>query len=84
LIILAAEHPECIDQTFNIPGEDFSLREAAGLIAARLGVGIESVEWPEFDLRIESGSTVFDGSRLLGALRTSQSHKLSDWALEIA
>jgi UDP-glucose 4-epimerase len=83
LILLGAASVDCENQTLNLPGEDLSLHEAAELIAERLGVQIESVEWPAFDLRIESGSTVFDGARLLGLLQTELAHSLSGWARDI-
>lgn len=83
LILQGAAATECENLTLNLPGEDLSLREAAALIAVRVGVPIESVEWPAFDLRIESGSTVFDGSKLLNLLRTELTHSLSNWARNI-
>jgi UDP-glucose 4-epimerase len=83
LMIQGAESPACANQTFNIPGDDLSLREAAELIAARFGAVVESVDWPAFDLRIESGSTVFDGSRLLRSLGTDLHRQLAGWAQNI-
>jgi UDP-glucose 4-epimerase len=84
LIVMGAEDDACANQTFNIPGEDFSLREAAACIGRRFSAGIERVDWPSFDLRIESGSTVFDGSRLLSLLDTTLAHDLAGWTGEIA
>jgi UDP-glucose 4-epimerase len=71
------------NEIFNIPGEDLSLLEAAGLIAARLRATIELVPWPEFDLRIESGSTVFDGGKLSARLSSSTQRTMSGWVTSI-
>jgi UDP-glucose 4-epimerase len=84
LIIQGAASAKCENQTFNVPGEDLSLFEAATLIAERLGVAVESAQWPAFDLRIESGSTVFDGALLLSILETEPAHRMFDWVRDIA
>ena len=60
-----------------------SLYEAASLIAARLGASVESVDWPGFDERIESGSTLFDGTQLLNTLQTTIHHRFIDWSTSI-
>ena len=49
---------------YNLGGEDLSLREAALRIAAKHGVGVVDVPWPAADAIVESGSTVFDGTKL--------------------
>ena len=49
---------------YNMGGLNMSLEEAAKLIADKYGVNIESAPWPATALKLESGSTVFDGSRL--------------------
>lgn len=84
LMAQGAHAAACRNQTLNIPGSDLSLREAAQLIAERFGATVEGVAWPDFDLRIESGSTVFDGSRLLALLETDLAHGFADWAKSIA
>jgi UDP-glucose 4-epimerase len=83
LTALASTHPEAMNQIFNMPGEDFSLYEAALLIAERAGARVEVTEWPVMDSRIESGSTVFDGSQLLNILQTSCIRRFVDWVDEI-
>ena len=54
----------CINDVYNIGGEDLSLKEMADMVAERYGVKVLSVAWPEIALKIESGDTVFDSSKL--------------------
>lgn len=84
LMVMGVAPSICANETFNIPGEDLSLREAAGCIAERLNATIETVDWPALDWRIESGSTVFDGSCLQDRLKASPMHTLAAWAANIA
>ena len=72
------------NETFNIPGDDLSLLEAAQLIGARLGAAIEFKPWPSFDLRIESGSTVFDGTKTQSRLPLVRARNMAQWAATIA
>jgi UDP-glucose 4-epimerase len=77
--ILANEHDKAINEVFNIPGDNLSLYEVAFLIATRFGATVKCVEWPEFDSRMETGSTVFDSTKLLVALKTELIHSFYDW-----
>jgi len=79
-VILGSEHEDFQNQVFNVPGEDLSLLEAARLIAERLKARIEFVDWPPFDKAIESGSTVFDGSRMLSLFPTLLRQTVAHWA----
>jgi UDP-glucose 4-epimerase len=78
--ILANEHTEAINEVFNIPGDNLSLYEVAFLIASKVGATVKCIEWPEFDCRMESGSTVFDSTKLLVTLKTKLTHSFYDWA----
>lgn len=80
LTIALAVHPAAQNATFNIPGEDFSLSEAAQLIAASLASPIEYVPWPATDWRLESGSTVFDSRKIEQLLGFGLTRRLLDWA----
>lgn len=80
ITLLTAEHPGTVNKIYNMPGDDLSLYEAASFVAARLGATVECVDWPELDVRIESGSTVFDGALILDTLQTVVHHRFSDWA----
>lgn len=71
-IIAGSFSDMCIDDVYNIGGEDYSLKEMAQVTADRYEVGIEYTPWPESALKIESGSTVFDSGKLdklLGDIR---------------
>jgi len=54
----------CLNDVFNIGGEDYSLLEMAELIAKKYNVGINFVPWPDIAFKIESGNTVFDDEKL--------------------
>ena len=82
--ILAAKHPQTINHIFNMPGEDLSLNDAASMIASSSGAVVEGVDWPAWDYRIESGSTVFDASNLLDLLETKIIYNFSDWTKSIS
>jgi UDP-glucose 4-epimerase len=83
MTIEAAQTPACENEVFNLPGDDLSLHEAAALIAERAGATIAFREWPELDLRVESGSTVFDASRWLAVTKHMAQHSLARWASSI-
>jgi UDP-glucose 4-epimerase len=69
---------------FNIPGEDLTLLKAARCIADVFSANIELTPWPEMDLRIESGSTVFDGLRLKALLGWEPSYSMNRWAATLS
>jgi UDP-glucose 4-epimerase len=81
---LAAASADFKNETFNIPGDDLSLREAAELIGARLGAAIAFTPWPPFDLRIESGSTMFDDTKTQSRLPSVAARSMAQWAATIA
>lgn len=71
--------PETEGQAFNVAGEAFSLAEVAEWIAERLGARIRAAPWPEAELAIESGDTVFDDSRIRSLLAVPLRFRLRDW-----
>lgn len=82
-IASAMAHPGSIDQVFNIGGRTYSLRQVAGLIAERFGVAVEHVPWDPAALRIESGSTVFDSSRIEAIVGRGPGYQLEDWVARL-
>lgn len=82
-MVLGSASADFENGTFNIPGDDLSLLEAAKLIGARLGAQIGFSPWPPLDLRIESGSTVFDGTQTQSRLPTVVARKMDLWAAAI-
>ena len=70
---------ECVNDVYNVGGEDLSLREMAEMIASKYGVGVDFVPWPEVALKIESGDTVFDSSKLESKIGDLTTSKFADW-----
>lgn len=77
-LIDGAISDQCMNDVYNIGGEDLSLKEVAELLAPFYGVGIDYVEYPEIDRKIESGSTVFDSSKLETRGITT-GHSIREW-----
>lgn len=73
--------PNCVNDIYNIGGEDYSLKEMADLLAKKYGINVSSIEWPKAALSIESGSTVFDSTKLEKALGYATKKKFSEWIL---
>ena len=71
---------ETENQTYNIGGNDLSLFEAATIVAKRFGIIVESTPWPEKDLRIESGDTMFCADKLYTALGDIKYKNFIEWA----
>ncbi len=68
---------------YNITGETFSLRELAEKIAAIYGTPVTFIPWNEIDLKIESGSTVFDGCKIEELVSIDPKWKFDDWVKEV-
>lgn len=64
ILLLGALCNECLNDVYNIGGEDYSLVEMAELIAEKCGVKVIADPWPEIEGKIESGDTVFDSDKL--------------------
>lgn len=78
-MIEAALSSECVNDVFNVGGEDFSLREMAELIADRFCVRVDFVPWPDIALKIESGDTVFDSDKLDQIIGRYIKSKYAEW-----
>lgn len=68
---------------FNIGGSDLSLREAANIVAKRKGATVATVPWPDVALKLESGSTFFDSSRLARTVGFGCYHDFNDIVREV-
>ena len=79
IMIKGAFSEKCENDVFNIGGEDYSLMEMARLIAKKYAVGVDLVPWSDISLKIESGDTVFDSSKLDTLLENITVHKFKDW-----
>lgn len=64
---------------FNIAGETYSLKEVAAIIAEKYNVGLEYSAWPEKDLQIESGDTVFNSTKLKKIIPLKDRYAFIDW-----
>lgn len=62
---------------YNVGGETYSLHDAASIIAKKYGVDVKAVEWPDKDLKIESGDTYFDDSKIQALLKGYQYKELA-------
>lgn len=78
-LVEAALSEKCVNDVFNIGGEDYSLKEMASLIAKKFGVSIDYVPWPEVAKKIESGDTVFDSEKLDAKIGSFINQKFVDW-----
>ena len=67
------------NETFNISGEDMSLKWVAESIASQFGARLEYVPFPEKDLRIESGHTVFNSTKIQELFPFSPIHTIENW-----
>ncbi len=71
--------PQSSGECYNIAGETFSLREVAGQISGKFGVGLQFTEWPQKALLLESGDTIFAGDKISGLLQPATLHNLTQW-----
>jgi len=71
--------PESDNQTLNIAGETFSLKELAIKIASIYGTEVSFIPWNDMDLKIESGSTVFDGEKIEQLIEVDGRWLFEDW-----
>jgi UDP-glucose 4-epimerase len=78
-IIDAASVGNAVNEVFNINGETYSLYEAASIVADRYNVKVDYIAWPEEDMRIESGNTVFDSTKLLKIIANKEEFSFKDW-----
>ena len=78
-VITISQLEQSCNNIYNTSGEDYSLFEVASLVANKYGATVEFIPWPENDLKIESGSTVFDSKKLEEIRRNSTKFILDNW-----
>ncbi len=78
-IVEGALSKECVNDIYNIGGETYSLHDMAYEIAQKYGVKLEYTPWPESAVKIESGSTVFDSSKLDGIIGNLRRMTYKKW-----
>ena len=69
----------CLNDVYNIGGEDYSLKEMAELIANKYNVSIDYVPYPNVALKIESGNTVFDSNKLDSIIPINHKGVFAEW-----
>lgn len=82
-IINGAFSHESNGQIYNIGGETLSLYDAAEIIARKYGVNVETVPWPEKDMRIESSHTYFDDNKIQKLLQMRPYKRLADFTNDL-
>jgi len=75
--------PESNSEIYNVGGETLSLYDAAEIIAKKYGVNVTAVPWPDRDLRIESGHTYFDDTKIQALLGGITYKRLEDFSKDI-
>ena len=78
-LILGAKSGKCLNDIYNIGGENYSLDETAKQIAAKYKVNIEYIDYPEAALKIESGSTVFNSDKFDKLLNFEYQNTFKNW-----
>lgn len=73
---------DCMNEVYNVGGEDYSLLEVAQMVAGKYGVNVVNVPWPETECLIESGSTVFDSEKLDGVIGNRYRMQVKRWLSE--
>ena len=82
-VTYGAFHPDSTGNIYNIGGESISLHDAAMIIARKYGATLTTVPWPEKDLRIESGHTYFDDSKIQSLLQRESYKRLEDFVSDL-
>lgn len=75
----SAPSDKILNNVYNISGESLSLLEAAKVVADKFNVKVEFTEWPETDLKLESGDTIFDSEKLDSILGGKYEYKFEEW-----
>lgn len=83
IIVKTLQQTASKNEIFNIGGEDFSLYEVANLIADKYHAEVIVKPWPEMDRKLESGSTVFDSSKIENVLDYKYKYCLEKWVNQL-
>jgi len=83
-ILRTLEFDASNNETYNIGSHDnLSLLDVASLVAKKYNVKVEFVDWPAAALKIESGDTIFDGSKLNQLTNYNYQMSLEEWLCNI-
>ncbi|MBO4952678.1 MAG: NAD(P)-dependent oxidoreductase [Lachnospiraceae bacterium] len=78
-LIVCGVNSKCLNQTYNVGGEDYSLQEMALCISKKFGVSVENIEYPPLAKAIESGDTVFCDQKLVEDTNFKYLHTFKEW-----
>ncbi|MGE0560779.1 MAG: NAD-dependent epimerase/dehydratase family protein [Flavobacteriales bacterium] len=79
-IFTTLKHSQSKNNIFNIGSNDnLSLLEVATLFAKKYNVEIEYNDWPENALKIESGDTIFDDTKLKNVSGYQYKNSIDNW-----
>lgn len=73
---------DCINDVYNMSGEDCSIGEVAGKVAVATGAEVVYQPWPVSAKILESGSTVFDTQKLDKLLQVKHTYSVDRWVSE--
>ena len=80
IIIRSMLIPKTKNEIFNIASNDhIDLLSIAQKIALKYNVGIDFISWPDKAKRLETGDTMFDGSKLNSLIDYNYKHRIYDW-----
>ena len=79
VLVRSALSSVCVNDAYNVGGEDVSLSEMASYVADRYSVGVVHVQWPEEALKVETGSTVFASDKLDTMIQYKSKHTFWEW-----
>jgi len=83
MVIGLGLEPSAKNESYNLAGESLSMVEVADMISARLGVSLVKKPWPENQLAIESGCTMFDGKKTCQTLGIKSLRRFEVWLSEL-
>ncbi|MCO6500301.1 MAG: NAD(P)-dependent oxidoreductase [Vicingus serpentipes] len=84
LIIQSISSEKTKNSIYNIGSNDnLSLLEVATMISEKYSVEIEYIQWPEEELKIESGDTVFCDKKIKKEIHYQYKHNIKEWLKEV-
>lgn len=78
-LVNAIEKEASKNEIFNVAGETLSLLEAATIVAKKYNVNVEFIEWPNADLKLESGDTVFNSEKINSLIGFREERSFENW-----
>ena len=70
---------KCINDVFNVGGENYSLKEMATMIGEKYSVEVNYIPYPALAEKIETGNTIFDDSKLRSLCEIKYEKKFENW-----